>query len=218
MTKKTDSGTNEDYKGQEMQSNHGETNAERKAKSDRNGSFDAGDQPQNTGDGQRENNPGEESATAPQDELTKLQELQKEFDALNDKYLRLYSEFENYRKRTSKEKIEVLKSASDRLVRELLPVLDDFDRAMEANKDLDDIDAVKEGFELIYNKFYGVLKNEGLRPMDSLHLAFNTDHHDAITNVPAPSDDLKGKVVDVAEKGYLMDDRVIRHAKVVVGQ
>lgn len=168
-------------------------------------------------EGESLENPGGE-AGAGNGELTKLQELQEKYDTLNDKYLRLYSEFENYRRRTSKEKIEVLKSASDRLIRELLPVLDDFDRAIEANKDASDIQGVKEGFELIYNKFFGILKNEGLKPMDSLHKDFDTDLHDAITNIPAPKENLKGKVVDVAEKGYLMHDRVLRHAKVVVGQ
>lgn len=147
-----------------------------------------------------------------------LTELQEKYDSLNDKYLRLYSEFENFRRRTAKEKLEVMKTAGGNVVKDLLPTLDDFDRAIAANEENDDIDNVKEGFKLIHNKLKHNLEQQGLKPMDSQGDEFDTEYHEAITNIPAPSEDLKGKVVDVAEKGYFFHDTVLRYAKVIVGQ
>jgi molecular chaperone GrpE len=137
--------------------------------------------------------------------------------ALNDKYLRLYSEFDNYRKRTNKEKIDLIATASASVLKDLLSVLDDFDRAIVNNETVEDIDAVKEGFTLIHNKMKSILEAKGLKSMSSKGEPFDPELHEAIANVPAPSDDLKGKVVDDVESGYYLHDKVIRYAKVVVG-
>ncbi len=147
----------------------------------------------------------------------RYEELQEKYDELNDRFLRLYSEFDNYRKRTNKEKLELIKSASEDLIRDLLPVLDDFERALKAFEDHDADPELVAGVELIYNKFLNILKQKGLKPMDALGKDFDTDYHEALTKVPAPSEDMKGKVVDVIQKGYLLNDKVIRFAKVVVG-
>lgn len=147
-----------------------------------------------------------------------LTELQEKYDTLNDKYLRLYSEFENFRRRTAKEKLEVMKTAGGNVVKDLLPVLDDFERAIAANENNEDIKNIKEGFELIHHKLKHNLELQGLKAMDSQGKEFDTEYHEAVTNIPAPSEDLKGKVVDVAEKGYFYHDAVLRYAKVIVGQ
>lgn len=144
----------------------------------------------------------------------KLDELTEKNKELNDKYLRLYSEFDNYRKRTSKEKLDLLKSASQEVIIDLLPVIDDFGRAMNA---IDSDDETKKGIELVYNKLISILSQKGLEPMNSIGKDFDTDYHEAITNIPAPSKDMVGKVVDVIEKGYLLNGKIIRFAKVVVG-
>ena len=137
---------------------------------------------------------------------------------LNDRYLRLYSEFDNYRKRTQKEKIDLLKTASAGVVTDLLPVLDDFERAIQAFSDMPDTDqSLQDGVILIYNKFLNSLTQKGLEQMKTIGEPFDTDFHEAITNIPAPTSDMKGKVVDEVEKGYLLNDKVIRYAKVVVG-
>ncbi|PLW96136.1 MAG: nucleotide exchange factor GrpE [Marinilabiliales bacterium] len=146
----------------------------------------------------------------------KLNELKEKNDELNDKFLRLYSEFDNYRKRTIKEKMDLQKSASRDLIDDLLPVLDDFERALQAfTEDKADSEVFK-GIELIYNKLFNLLSQKGLEPMNSMGTDFNTDYHEAITNIEA-GDELKGKVVDVIQKGYLLNGKVLRFAKVVVG-
>ncbi len=147
----------------------------------------------------------------------KLDELTDQYNELNDKYLRLYSEFDNYRKRTNKEKLDLLKSASSEVITDLLPIIDDFDRAIKAMVDHGANDETLKGMELIHNKFLGILKQKGLEPMNSIGKDFDTDYHEAITNIPAPSEDMVGKVVDVIEKGYLLNGKIIRFAKVVVG-
>jgi molecular chaperone GrpE len=144
--------------------------------------------------------------------------LTRERDEWKDKYLRLFAEFDNYKKRTQREKAEWFREAKSDVISVLLTVLDDFDRAKTANQDSQDAEALKEGFELIYNKLYHVLEAKGLKPMNSMHQEFNTDQHEAITNIPAPDKKLIGKVVDVVEKGYTLNDHIIRYAKVVVGQ
>lgn len=136
---------------------------------------------------------------------------------LNDKYLRLYSEFDNYRKRTIKEKSDIIKSAGEDVFKALLPVIDDFERAMKASQTTDDINVLKEGTALIYNKLKSVCTSKGLEALESIGKPFDSDVMEAITHVPAPSEDLKGKVVDDVEKGYKLGDKVIRFAKVVVG-
>lgn len=138
--------------------------------------------------------------------------------ALNDKYLRLYSEFDNYRKRTNKEKIELISTASAGVLKDMLSVMDDFERAIANNENSEDITAVKDGFKLIHHKLKNLLEAKGLKQMEAKHQAFDSDLHEAIANVPAPSEDLKGKIIDDVEKGYYLNDKVIRFAKVVVGQ
>jgi len=136
----------------------------------------------------------------------------------NDKYLRLYSEFENFRRRTARERLDLIKTAGEDIVKDMLPVLDDLERAMESNEKVDDIEAVKEGFKLVYNKYKNVLVGKGLKEIEAKEQAFDLDLHEALTKIPAPSDDLKGKVVDVLEKGYYLNDKVIRYSKVVIGE
>lgn len=147
-----------------------------------------------------------------------LEELTYQYTELNDKYLRLFSDFDNYRKRTNKEKIDLIATASVSVIEGLLPVLDDLDRALQSFTEQDVNEETVHGVELIYNKLFNYLKQKGLEPMDSKGKDFDTDYHDAIAHMPAPEDDLKGKVIDVTQKGYLLNGTIIRHAKVVVGQ
>lgn len=143
---------------------------------------------------------------------------QQKFGEVNDKYLRLYSDFDNFRKRTIKEKGDLISSASSGVIKDLLPVLDDFERAIQSNEKTEDVEGLKEGFQLIFNKMKNILNAKGLKPMDAKGERFDMDLHEAVTNIPAPSDEEKGKVVDVVEKGYYLNEKVIRYAKVVVGQ
>ena len=151
-------------------------------------------------------------------EIPLEQQLQQKVEELNDKYIRLYSEFDNYRRRTIKERIEQSKTAATEIISELLPVLDDFERAIKSAADTKDCNAVKEGVNLIFNKFFGILEKKGLKPIEAIGQDFCTDFHEAITYIPASSDDLKNKIVDELEKGYLLGDKVIRFSKVVIGQ
>jgi molecular chaperone GrpE len=136
---------------------------------------------------------------------------------LNDKYLRLYSEFDNYRKRTIKEKSEIIKSAGEDVFKSILPTIDDFERAIKANESVNEIEPIKEGIHLIYNKLKSTCTSKGLEPMDCVGKPFDADLMEAITHIPAPNDEMKGKVVDEVEKGYKLGEKVIRFAKVVVG-
>ncbi len=149
----------------------------------------------------------------------KIQELEEKYKDINEKYLRLYSEFDNYRRRTIKERIEYVQNASKDLIVELLPILDDFERAIKSvdQNTSDNIDTFKEGLQLIYNKFKAILKAKGLEEIKAEGEEFDTDFHEAVTQIKADEKD-KGKVIDVIEKGYLLNDKVIRYAKVVVGQ
>ncbi|MDX2360332.1 MAG: nucleotide exchange factor GrpE [Crocinitomicaceae bacterium] len=137
---------------------------------------------------------------------------------LNDKYIRIHAEFDNYRKRTNREKVDIISNANAGVLKDLIPVLDDFERAIANNDNVDDIEAVKQGFNLIYTKYKGILEGKGLNPMDSAGQDFDVEIHEAIANVPAPSRKQKGKVIEAVEKGYMLNDKVIRFAKVVVGQ
>ncbi len=136
---------------------------------------------------------------------------------LNDKYIRIHAEFDNYRKRTNKEKIDIISNANASLMRDLIPVIDDLERAALNNESNDDIESVKEGFNLIFNKFITIMKAKGLESMESLGSDFDAEIHEAIAKVPAPSKKEKGKVIDTVEKGYKLNDKVVRFAKVVVG-
>ena len=160
----------------------------------------------------------EQDQTSGQTDTTKEASQEDEVKVLNDKYLRLYSEFDNYRKRTAKEKIDIITSASEGVIKDLLGIVDDFERAIESNTNVEDADALKEGFHLIYNKFYKTLESKGLKKIEAKGEPFNADVHEALTNIPAPSEDLKGKVVDVVETGYAIGEKIIRYPKVVVGQ
>ena len=147
----------------------------------------------------------------------KLTELTAALAAANDKYLRLSAEFDNFRKRTLKEKMELMKNASESVMVSFLPIIDDVERAMQAIETSDNLDNTKEGINLIYNKFKDFTRQNGVVEMEAKGLALNTDQHEAITTIPAPADELKGKIVDVIQKGYLLNEKVIRYAKVVVG-
>jgi molecular chaperone GrpE len=137
---------------------------------------------------------------------------------MTDKYLRLAAEYDNYRKRTLKEKMELTKSAGEDILVNILPVKDDFERGLDTIDKAKDIDAVKEGVHLIYNKFNEFLKQRGIKEIEAKEKDFDTDLHEAITKIPAPSEELKGKVVDVIEKGYYLNEKVIRFSKVVIGE
>jgi molecular chaperone GrpE len=148
----------------------------------------------------------------------KTEEFEQEIAQLNDKYLRLYSEFDNYRKRSLKERIELSKTASADVIITLLPVLDDFERALKAMEVTEvEANAVVDGVGLIYNKLKNILSQQGLEKMKVLGEEFNTDFHEAMTKIPAPEPNLKGKVVDVIQNGYILNGKVIRYARVVVG-
>ena len=137
---------------------------------------------------------------------------------LKDKYLRLAAEFENYKRRTTKERIELFKTASQELMTALLPVLDDFERARSATQNTTDANAVRESIDIIQSKLNKTLQQKGLTAMDAKGGDFDAELHEAITQIPAPSEELRGKIVDVVEQGYYLGDKVIRHAKVVLGQ
>ena len=156
-------------------------------------------------------------AEEPVVELSVEEKLQLENTALNDKYLRLFAEFDNYKRRTQKERVELLQTAGKDVVVSMLPVLDDFERALKATENATEVSAIREGVMLVQTKLKSILSQKGLKEMESINTVFNTDIHEAITKIPAPTDDLKGKVVDELEKGYTLNDKVIRFAKVVVG-
>lgn len=147
-----------------------------------------------------------------------IEKLEEQTRELQEKYLRLSAEFDNYRKRTLKEKADLLKSAGQDTVVKVLPVLDDFERALSSMAGAKDVEAVKSGVDLIYSKLKETLTQQGLKEIPAMGEEFNTDMHEAITKIPAPEEDLKGKIVDVVEKGYYMNDKVIRYSKVVIGE
>lgn len=149
---------------------------------------------------------------------SQIVQLSASLAASNDKYLRLSAEFDNFRKRTLKEKMDLMKNASESVMVSFLPVIDDVERAMNAIESSDNLETTKEGISLIYNKFKDFTKQNGVVEMEAKGLVLNTDHHEAITKIPAPTEELKGKIVDVVQKGYLLNEKVIRYAKVVIGE
>ena len=162
---------------------------------------------------------------APAEELTveeqlvkDLEEAQKEVEDLKDKHLRLSAEFDNYRKRSLKEKAELIKNGAEKTLTAILPILDDFERALKNLEATEETKAMKEGVELIFTKFQKVLQQEGLQAIETEGKDFDVDFCEAIALVPAPSEDLKGKILDCVQTGYMLNDKVIRHAKVVVAQ
>jgi len=142
---------------------------------------------------------------------------EEKYAEINDKYLRLYADFENFRKRASKERLDQLKYAGEDVLKQLIPVMDDFDRAIKASEQTTDVKTIKEGVQLIYNKFKNLLTQSGVAEMNAAGKVFDPELHDAVTNIPAPKEDLKGKIVEEVEKGYWLNGKVLRHAKVVVG-
>lgn len=157
----------------------------------------------------------QESSTS---DMTPLEKKELEYNELHDKFIRLFSEFDNYKKRTAKEKLDLTLTAGADILKEILPTLDDFERAIANNEKTDDLAQVKEGFNLIYTKLQTNLTKKGLVVMEAQGLDFDSDKHEALTQIPAPTEELKGKVVDVIEKGYSINDKILRFAKVVVGQ
>jgi len=158
-----------------------------------------------------------ELTDATEEQTDGLAKLETELSANKDKYLRLGAEFDNYKKRVAKERIEMAKMAGADVLISILPVIDDLERALKSMNEASDVNAVKEGVQLIYNKIKSVTESRELKPMISVGKDFDPDLHDAIANIPAPSEKMKGKVVEEIEKGYYLNDKVIRHAKVIVG-
>lgn len=175
--------------------------------------------------GTQENASAEQSASEQQQEVTTevkeenpTEELQKQLDEQKDKYLRLSAEFDNFRRRTLKEKMELTKYAAEDTLKSILPVVDDFERAMKSLDITTDIEAVKEGLRLIHGKFIEFLKTKGVTEIEAMGLPLDTDKHEAITLIPAPEENLKGKIIDVIEKGYILNEKVIRFSKVIIGE
>ncbi len=179
------------------------------------------------------NNPSEEAATEepkaeenqaetelPEEEKLKqeLAKAQEENASMQDKYLRLSAEFDNYRKRTLKEKSELIKSAGERVITDILPVLDDLERALQNMRNSEEAKALTEGVELIHGKFLKVLSQQGLKKIETEGKEFDTDYHEAIAMIPASDEEMKGKILDCVQTGYTLNDKVIRHAKVAVAQ
>ncbi len=147
-----------------------------------------------------------------------IEEMKAELAESKDKHLRLFAEFENFKKRTMKERLDLLKTAGQDTINKILPILDDFDRAKKSAEDESSEEQLSDGVLMVYNKLYAVMKNMGVVPMETTGVTFDPELHEAITEIPAPSDDMKGKIIDTVEKGYHMNDKIIRFAKVVVGK
>lgn len=168
---------------------------------------------------------GQETSQENEAPLTEEEKLAQELEKANeqieeqkDKYLRLSAEFDNYRKRTMKEKAELILNGGEKSISSILPIVDDFERALKNMETATDVAAVKEGVELIYNKFMSVLGQNGVKVIETKEQPLDTDYHEAITVIPAPNEALKGKILDCVQTGYILNDKVIRHAKVVVGE
>ncbi|WP_395626966.1 nucleotide exchange factor GrpE [Daejeonella sp.] len=159
----------------------------------------------------------EQEGTAQEVELSEEEKLKAESAEWNNKYLRLYAEFDNFKRRTSKERLELMQMAGKDVIVDLLTVLDDFERAQKSIQTATDVEAVKEGVNLVHNKLKSLLSSKGLKEMNAIGTEFDADLHEGITNIPAPTADLKGKVIDELEKGYYLNDKVIRFAKVIIG-
>lgn len=150
--------------------------------------------------------------------VSELEKVHAELEEMKDKYVRLFAEFDNFKRRSARERLEYMKTAGQDILRDLLPVLDDIERAEKSVASATDVEAVKQGFQLIKEKLVKNLASKGLKAMESVGMPFNADLHEAVSEIPAPSEDLKGKVIDEIEKGYLLNEKIIRYAKVVVGK
>lgn len=165
-----------------------------------------------------ENEVSDKEGEEAEDEQPEEETIESQLNEYKDRYIRLSAEFDNYRKRTLKEKMDLTKTASEGILKKLLPVFDDFERGLIHMDSAKDVEAVKEGVLLIYNKLGDLLKQQGIKEIDAMEKDFDMDIHEAITKIPAPKEELKGKVVDVVEKGYYLNDKIIRYSKVVVGE
>ena len=175
---------------------------------------DTADADDNSDNSEKSGEYGEENSN----EKSPLEEAQQQIDELKDKYLRSVAEFDNYRKRTLKEKAELILNGSEKAIAAVLPILDDMERAIANGKKTEDLNVLREGMSLIYTKFQKVLESIGVKEIETADADFDTDVHEAIAMVPGMGDDKKGKVLDCVQKGYKLNDKVIRHAKVAVGQ
>lgn len=169
-------------------------------------------------DNTQENTTEETELTVEEQLQQQLEEAQKKLEEEHDKYLRLSAEFDNYRKRTMKEKAELILNGGEKSLSSILPVVDDLERALKTMETATDTAALKEGVELIYNKFITVLGQNGVKIIETKDRELDTDYHEAIAVIPAPSEELKGKILDCVQTGYTINDKVLRHAKVVVGE
>ena len=177
---------------------------------------DAGEETANTETMNTEKG-AEELPDAVFEEDSEVAKLELQLSEAKDKYIRLYSDFDNYKKRLSRERVDLIKSAGQDILQSFLPVIDDIERAMKAMNEAKDIESVKEGMQLVYQKLKAITESKGLKAMESVGKDFDPELHDAIVQLPSPSEEMKGKVVDEIEKGYYLNDKVIRHAKVAVG-
>ena len=173
-----------------------------------------------TAEEQPQNDQAEEAAPLTHEEQLEkeMEDAQAVIEEQKDKYLRLSAEFDNYRKRTMKEKAELILNGGEKSISSILPVIDDFERAIKTMETAKDVKAVKEGVELIYNKFMAVMAQNGVKVIETKDQPLDTDYHEAIAVIPAPSEEQKGKILDCVQTGYTLNDKVIRHAKVVVGE
>lgn len=160
----------------------------------------------------------QEEIETPEQAISEVEQLQNQIAEQKDKYLRLFADFDNYKKRTAKERLDLLNTAGKDIILSIIPVVDDFERAIANAENAKDADSVKEGMLLIRNKMFGILEQRGLKAMETIGEPFNPEKHEAITEIPAPNEEMKGKVIDQVEKGYFMNDKIIRYAKVVVGK
>lgn len=165
-----------------------------------------------------ENMSGTSHLNEPLGDDSEVEKLKAELDAAKDKFLRLQAEFDNFRRRSAKERIELMQTAGKDVINDMLEVVDDAERAQKQLESTEDVKLIKEGVTLVFNKLRNILQSKGLKPMETIGKEFNPDLHEAITEIPAPTKDLKGKVVDEVVKGYYLNDKIIRHAKVVVGK
>ncbi len=150
-------------------------------------------------------------------EIDEQQELQQKYDELNDSYLRLFADFDNYRKRTLKEKADIIKSGGEKVLKDIIPLIDDFERAIVALHQSDDKEAILEGIDLIYNKFMNFLQQHGIKEIEAIGLPFDPEKFEAVGAIPAPEESQEGVVIDLVQKGYTLNDKVIRFPKVIVG-
>ena len=175
---------------------------------------------ENVNDSNENQDDSSETTTENLNEIEEKKEIDIEdkYNELNDRYLRLHAEFENFRRRSNKERLDLISTANAGLLKDMLPIMDDFERAISNNASVTEIDSVKEGFNLIFNKFKNIIESKGVKQMEVKGQPFDSELHEAIANIPVTDEDQKGKVIEDVEKGYFLGGKVIRYAKVVVGQ